>query len=173
MLPRPEEGTSGPVVCEKVVQKVALTPIKGWPFWGRGSENHTFWPLFAPKMQLLLGAPSPNYTVQLIWVRPCFMWNGIPLAPREHTPALNPRCISANPSWCSSSETALSIFFKFTVHSWSVANLMHVKRQLFICIISNTFPSRFCPKSAIFGGWGHSNSLISVTVQCISMPFQI
>ena len=39
---------------------------------------------------------------------------------------------------------------------------MHVKRQLFICIISDTFPSRFCPKSAIFGGWGHSNILISV-----------
>ena len=41
---------------------------------------------------------------------------------------------------------------------------MHVKRQLFICIISDTFPSRFCPKSAIFGGWGHLNGLISVTV---------
>ena len=59
-----------------------------WLFWGRGSENHTFWPLFALKMQLLLGKPSPNYTVQLIWVRPCFMWNTIALAPREHTPAL-------------------------------------------------------------------------------------
>ena len=31
---------------------------------------------------------------------------------------------------------------------------MNVKRQLFICIISDTFPSRFCPKSAIFGGMG-------------------
>ena len=31
---------------------------------------------------------------------------------------------------------------------------MHVKRQLFICIISDTFPSRFCPKSANFRGVG-------------------
>ena len=59
-----------------------------WYFWGRGSENRTFWALFAPKTQLLLGAPSPNYTDHLIWVRPSFMWNGIALAPREHTPAL-------------------------------------------------------------------------------------
>ena len=59
-----------------------------WLFWGRGSENRTFWALFAPKTQLLLGTSSPNYTVQFIWIRPCFMWNGIPLAPREHTPAL-------------------------------------------------------------------------------------
>ena len=35
----PEEGMLGPVVHEKVVQKVAPTPIKGWPFWGRGSET--------------------------------------------------------------------------------------------------------------------------------------
>ena len=69
-------------------KKIAPTPIKGCSFWSRGSENHTFWAVFALKMQLLLVAPSPNYTVQLIWVRPCFMWNGIPLAPREHTPAL-------------------------------------------------------------------------------------
>ena len=59
-----------------------------WLFWGRGSENHTFWALFAPKTQLLLGASSPNYTVQFIWLRSSFMWNGIALAPREHTPAL-------------------------------------------------------------------------------------
>ena len=32
-------------------------------------------------------------------------------------PGANPRCLSANPSWCSSSETTWSIFFKFTVHS--------------------------------------------------------
>ena len=31
---------------------------------------------------------------------------------------------------------------------------MHVKRQPFICIISDTFPSRFCPKSANFRGVG-------------------
>ena len=31
---------------------------------------------------------------------------------------------------------------------------MHLKQQLFICIISNTFPSRFCPKSANFRGVG-------------------
>ena len=31
---------------------------------------------------------------------------------------------------------------------------MHVKWQLFICIISDTFPSRFCPKSAHFRGLG-------------------
>ena len=59
-----------------------------WLFWGRGSENRTFWALFAPKTQLLLGAPSPNYTDHLIWARPSFMWNSIALAPREHTPAL-------------------------------------------------------------------------------------
>ena len=59
-----------------------------WLFWGRGSENRTFWALFALKTQLLLSAPSPNYTVQLIWVRPCFMWNSIALAPQKHTPAL-------------------------------------------------------------------------------------
>ena len=59
-----------------------------WLFWGRGSENHTFWALFAPKTQLLLGASSPNYTVLFILSRPSFMWNGIPLAPREHTLAL-------------------------------------------------------------------------------------
>ena len=28
---------------------------------------------------------------------------------------------------------------------------MHVKRQLFICIISDTFPSRFCPKVQFLG----------------------
>ena len=88
-------------------------------------------------------------------------------------PSANPRSISANPSWCSNSETAWSIFFKFTVQSYFVANLMHVKRQPFICIISDTFPSRFCPKSANFGGWGYSNGLISVTLQCISMLFHI
>ena len=59
-----------------------------WLFWGRGSENHTFWPLFALKTQLLLGTSSSNYTDHLIWVRPSFMWNSIALAPREHTPAL-------------------------------------------------------------------------------------
>ena len=31
---------------------------------------------------------------------------------------------------------------------------MHVKWQPFICIISDTFPSRFCPKSANFRGVG-------------------
>ena len=72
----------------RLVQKVAPTPIKGCYFWGRGSENRTFWALFALKTQLLLSTPSPNYTVQLIWVRPCFMWNSIALAPQEHTPAL-------------------------------------------------------------------------------------
>ena len=29
-----------------------------------------------------------------------------------------------------------------------------MKRQSFICIISDTFPSRFCPKSAHFKGVG-------------------
>ena len=38
------------------------------------------------------------------------------------------------------------------MQSSSVANLMHVKRHLSTSIISNTFPLRFCPKSAIFGG---------------------
>ena len=47
-----------------------------------------FSPLFALKTQLLLGAPSPNYTVQFILVRPCFMRNGIALAPWEHTSEL-------------------------------------------------------------------------------------
>ena len=88
-------------------------------------------------------------------------------------PSANPRYISANPSSCSNSETAWSIFFKFTVPSCFVANLMHVKRQSFICIIFDTFPSRFCPKSANFRGWGYSNSLISVTMRCTSMSFQI
>ena len=59
-----------------------------WHFWGSGSENHTFWALFTLKTQLLLVTPSPNFTVQLIWVRPTFMWNAISVAPREHTPAL-------------------------------------------------------------------------------------
>ena len=59
-----------------------------WHFWGRGSENHTFWALFALKTQLLLVAPSPNFTDHLIWVRPTFMWNGISVAPWEHTSAL-------------------------------------------------------------------------------------
>ena len=31
---------------------------------------------------------------------------------------------------------------------------MHVKQQPFICIISDTFPSRFWPKSATFRGVG-------------------
>ena len=59
-----------------------------WHFWGRGSKNHTFWPLFALKTQLPLRASSPNYTDHLIWVRPSCMWNGIALACREHTSAL-------------------------------------------------------------------------------------
>ena len=78
-----------------------------------------------------------------------------------------------NPSWPSNSKTPRSIFFKLTVPSCFVANLMHVKRHLSTSIISNTFPSRFCPKSANFGGWGYSNGLISVTVWCTSTPFQI
>ena len=73
---------------QKKVQKVAPTPFKGCSFWGKGSENHTFWPLFTPKTQLLLGSSSPNYTVQFILSRPSFMLNGIYLAPREHTTAL-------------------------------------------------------------------------------------
>ena len=88
-------------------------------------------------------------------------------------PGANPRSLSANPSWCSNSETTWSIFFKFTVQLSPVANFMHVKRQLFICIIFDTFPSKFCPKSANFWGVGYSNGLISVTVQCTSTPFQI
>ena len=66
----------------------------------------------------------------------------------------NPRCISANPSLCSNLEIAWSILFKFTVQSCSVANLMHVKRQPFISIIFDTFPTRFCPKSENFRGVG-------------------
>ena len=88
-------------------------------------------------------------------------------------PGANPRSILANPSWPSNSKTAWSIFFKLTVPSSFLANLMHVKRHLSTSIISDTFPSRFCPKSAIFGGWGHSNGLISVTVWCTSTLFQI
>ena len=144
-----------------------------WHFWGRGSENRTFWALFTLKMQLLLGAPSANYTVQFYIVkafphveRHCSSTSGT-------YPGANPRCLSANPSCCSNLETAGSIFFKFTVQSSPVANLMHVKRQPFICIISDTFPSSFCPKSANFWGVGYSNGLISVTVQCTSTPFQI
>ena len=41
-----------------------------WHFWGRGSENRTFWALFALKTQLLLVTPSPNFTVQFVLSRP-------------------------------------------------------------------------------------------------------
>ena len=44
-----------------------------WHFWGRGSENHTFWALFALKMQLLLDTPSPNFAVQFVLSRPSFV----------------------------------------------------------------------------------------------------
>ena len=144
-----------------------------WLFWGRGSENRTFSALFAPKNAIStwciftkLYSPVDMGKALLHVERHCSSTSGT-------YPGANPRCISANPSLCSNSETAWPIFFKFTVQSCSVANLMHVKRQLFICIISDTFPSRFCPKSANFRGVGYSNCLISVTVQCISMPFQI
>ena len=36
---------------------------------------------------------------------------------------------------------------------------MHVKWQPFIFIIFDTFPSRFCPKSEIFGGVGSLEQL--------------
>ena len=88
-------------------------------------------------------------------------------------PSANPRYLSANPSCCSNSKTICSIFFKFTVPSCPVANSMHVKRQHYICIISDTFPLRFCPKSANFWEWGHLNGLISIIMQCTSMLFQI
>ena len=82
------------------------------------------------------------------------MWNGIALAPREHTPALTlgpsqltlVGALTRKPLGQSSSNSLCN--------RAPVANLMHVKHQPFICIIFDTFPSRFCPKSAIFWGVG-------------------
>ena len=80
-------------------------------------------------------------------------------SPSGTYPGANPRSISANPSWPSNSKTAQSISFKLTVPSCFLANLMHVKRHLSISIISDTFPSRFCPKSANFRGVGSLKQL--------------
>ena len=88
-----------------------------WLFWGRGSEKPHILGTFCTK-----NATSTWRTFTKLY-RPFDMGKAF-LHVEQHCsstsgtyPGANPRCISANPSLCSNSETAWPIFFKFTVPS--------------------------------------------------------
>ena len=121
-----------------------------WHFWGRGSKNHTFWPLFALKTQLLLSCTFTKLYRPFDMGKAFLHVEGLCSSMSGTYLSANPRCISANPSWCSNSETAWSIFFKFTVQSYFVANLIACETAIFYLHYFWYFSLEVLPKKCKF-----------------------